>query len=156
MEPFTQRSLVGPHHVRDRFESVCLSLDVNPCISNPCLHGGECANVDLGKGMWVYSCNCPRRYRGVDCQIGEQVEFDTPFQKTSSFDCAALSHSSKNASLKMLSVADTDPCASDPCQNAGTCSNVDSGDGFTYNCTCPEFYTGTNCENSGKIKKIAP
>ena len=31
-----------------------------------------------------------------------------------------------------------------PCQNGGTCSEVDPGD--TATCDCPTDYTGSNCE----------
>ena len=37
---------------------------------------------------------------------------------------------------------DIDECASDPCQNGGTC--VDKIN--RYNCECEDGYTGTNCE----------
>jgi hypothetical protein len=30
-----------------------------------------------------------------------------------------------------------------PCQNQGTCRNTGQG---SYHCTCPEGFTGTNCE----------
>ena len=37
---------------------------------------------------------------------------------------------------------DIDECASDPCQNDGTCNDyVDK-----YNCSCVDGYTGINCE----------
>jgi hypothetical protein len=35
-----------------------------------------------------------------------------------------------------------DDCASNPCQNGGTCEDV----GFIYECTCVESYTGADCE----------
>jgi hypothetical protein len=34
------------------------------------------------------------------------------------------------------------PCSPNPCQNAGTCAVS----GTSYTCTCPDGYTGTNCE----------
>jgi N-acetylglucosamine-6-sulfatase len=35
------------------------------------------------------------------------------------------------------------PCASSPCQNGATCTDMPV---YTYQCTCPAGYTGTNCE----------
>jgi len=43
--------------------------------------------------------------------------------------------------------ADIDECASNPCQNGGTC--VDNVNGFT--CACVSGYDGTSCE-TGRIQ----
>ncbi|CAH1241297.1 COL6A3 [Branchiostoma lanceolatum] len=37
-----------------------------------------------------------------------------------------------------------DPCLANPCQNGATCAQVGSTSQFT--CTCPQGYTGNNCE----------
>ena len=37
-------------------------------------------------------------------------------------------------------------CASDPCQNGGTCVGVDNDGVFAYTCSCLTGYTGDNCE----------
>ena len=39
---------------------------------------------------------------------------------------------------------DTDECASDPCQNGGTCEDGENG----YTCTCADGWEGDNCETS--------
>lgn len=38
--------------------------------------------------------------------------------------------------------SDIDECASDPCQNGGTCNDMVNG----YNCTCAPGYEGTLCD----------
>ena len=43
--------------------------------------------------------------------------------------------------------ADTDECASDPCQNSGTCTDTVNG----YSCACADGYQGTDCE-TGRFK----
>ena len=45
------------------------------------------------------------------------------------------------------------PCTLNPeqCQNGGTCSNVNAD---SYVCTCPNGYTGTNCETGELLNKI--
>jgi hypothetical protein len=35
------------------------------------------------------------------------------------------------------------PCASNPCQNGGTCTDVGTD---SFECTCPEGFEGTTCE----------
>lgn len=39
--------------------------------------------------------------------------------------------------------SDIDECEPNPCKNSGTCKDEING----YLCTCPDGYTGTNCEN---------
>ena len=46
--------------------------------------------------------------------------------------------------------ADTDDCATNPCENGGTC--VDGVNSHT--CTCVEGYEGSNCETS-KMRECA-
>jgi len=43
------------------------------------------------------------------------------------------------------------PCASDPCQNGGTCAN--NADFTNYTCTCPPAFTGANCE-TGNVQFV--
>lgn len=48
--------------------SFCLSVvdESEPCVTNPCLHGGKCLPQGTG-----YSCYCPQGYTGENCEIGE-------------------------------------------------------------------------------------
>ncbi|XP_061695790.1 neurocan core protein-like isoform X5 [Syngnathoides biaculeatus] len=39
-------------------------LPVEPCVTNPCLHGGKCLPQGTG-----YSCYCPQGYAGENCEI---------------------------------------------------------------------------------------
>ena len=45
---------------------------------------------------------------------------------------------------------DIDECASDPCQNNGTCSDYDLG----YNCSCEAGFTGGHCETGESIEQF--
>ena len=45
-------------------------------------------------------------------------------------------------------ITDIDECASNPCQNGGTCNdNINS-----YTCSCIPGYTGNNCEIGKNLK----
>jgi len=41
----------------------CLCLDVNECLSNPCLNGGQCNN-----GYGLFTCMCSSLYSGYNCE----------------------------------------------------------------------------------------
>ena len=43
-----------------------------------------------------------------------------------------------------MNLADIDECASSPCQNGGTCTDLVND----FACTCAPGYTGTVCETS--------
>ncbi|XP_039999999.1 neurocan core protein-like [Xiphias gladius] len=40
------------------------TIEVEPCVTNPCLHGGKCLPQGTG-----YSCYCPQGYAGENCEI---------------------------------------------------------------------------------------
>ena len=42
-------------------------------------------------------------------------------------------------------VVSGDPCSPNPCHNGGTCAW--EGQDESYTCSCPEDYTGQNCDS---------
>uniref|UniRef100_A0A673AKS8 Neurocan b n=1 Tax=Sphaeramia orbicularis TaxID=375764 RepID=A0A673AKS8_9TELE len=46
------------------YDAYCYRVEVEACVTNPCLHGGKCLPQGTG-----YSCYCPQGYTGENCEI---------------------------------------------------------------------------------------
>ena len=99
----------------------------NPCSRNPCLNSGYCvANQNTNS----YYCICTASYFGVNC---EQFVTTTQAPTTQA----------------------PNPCNSNPCLYGGTCYPGNNGY-FSYTCSCPFGYTGTNCNQVVVTTTVAP
>ncbi|CAG07718.1 unnamed protein product [Tetraodon nigroviridis] len=57
--------------------SLSPTVEVDPCVTNLCLHGGKCLPQGTG-----YSCYCPQGYAGENCEIGERCSYTRPHKHT--------------------------------------------------------------------------
>ena len=53
--------------------------------------------------------------------------------------------------LMLISILDIDECASEPCQNGGTCHDAEN----QYSCTCKDGYADANCQTGMYNTSIA-
>uniref|UniRef100_UPI00358F3622 EGF-like repeat and discoidin I-like domain-containing protein 3 isoform X2 n=1 Tax=Myxine glutinosa TaxID=7769 RepID=UPI00358F3622 len=96
------------------------------CDLNPCANGGTCESVARGDSLDDFTCNCPKWFRGLTCEL----EMDTTM-----------------ASEVM------DPCNPNPCFNGGWCDTPDldvEGSATVVTCKCPAGYEGPRCERDVK------
>jgi len=100
----------------------------NPCASRPCLNGGTCSQVGNSNN---FVCNCPAPFFGKYCQNSIILWFNLFFIHFFSF-----------SNFIFLSFKENQPCASNPCQNGGTC--IPEGNGFR--CECRGGFTGPRCQ----------
>ena len=69
-----------------RFWVICLFIDLNMCVPNPCKNGGQCLGFEGG-----FKCVCPIGYTGLSCD-GEwswHSKFQWPMHKCRSDWCCS-------------------------------------------------------------------
>ena len=128
-------------------------------MNNPCDNNATCDEVD---GVSV-TCTCLPGYIGSLCETREFMITSLCSRFSLYGGCTVLSymyiHVHTMSCLctcgKECDFTDNDRHTTtffsalicelnNPCQNGGTCSEVDPGD--TATCDCPTDYTGSNCE----------
>ncbi|XP_045709721.1 hyaluronan-binding protein 2 [Phyllostomus hastatus] len=116
--------------------------DNDPCLPNPCEHGGTC----LVSGD-SFTCSCPAPFSGRNCQnVKNRCRENTcghgeclVIQSPPYYRCACK-HPYRGPDCSTAVPA----CRPNPCQNGGTCSRHRQRSRFT--CTCPDQFKGKFCE----------
>ncbi|XP_071489593.1 uncharacterized protein [Diadema antillarum] len=133
------------------------------CASNPCLNGGNCINSYHSdsnvNGNYVpeYTCICQTGFTGINCAF---TTADNPGlvvcddSKCQNGGACFNSYYSLDQSLsyycncplgffgECCELVHPDPCASNPCQNAGNCLAFNT----YFVCSCVNGFTGITCE----------
>ena len=115
------------------------------CESSPCTNGGTCQPSDCG---WF--CDCAPPYAGEICEeLLDYCQTDPcGISRCPETKCVAATTDPffecvcECCQTGVYCLQQVDECASNPCQNSGTC--VDGGCGFT--CVCTQPWTGDTCE----------
>nr|XP_057931537.1 milk fat globule EGF and factor V/VIII domain containing b isoform X2 [Doryrhamphus excisus] len=98
----------------------CNETETGPCKPNPCKNGAVCSVTGHSRRGDVFSeyvCKCQPGFEGVHCQNGVY-------------------------GADLSSRKDVNDCAGQPCQNGGTCRDLE-GD---FKCQCPSPYVGKHCQ----------
>ena len=157
--------------VIDAYECVCevgwdgfnCEDDFDECISTPCFNGATCVD----KGTVAFECNCAYGWEGTLCEHSidpcARYEDDCDSRANCTHAGPGMHECTCTAGFAGTGqvCSDANECASNPCQNGGSC--VDSGlfrrpppnaDGMRlqvtplgeYACGCVNGWNGTNCE----------
>ncbi len=112
--------------------NVCKSNCQLTCDQVDC-NGGSCCATSYFSQPSV-QCTCPSDRGGTYCQLGT---FNIHQDSWLLFFFAAF--------LNFLD-SKANPCLFMPCKNGGQCSPSYTDYMATYTCSCPQGYTGKNCE----------
>jgi hypothetical protein len=114
------------------------SINIDDCLSHPCLNGGTCQD-----GVLLYSCQCSSHFTGNHCETDIDDCSPEPCQNggtcidgLGNYQCIC-----SEGYMGVNCTQDIGHCIEEPCKNGGTCT-----DGvLSYECSCPQGYTGLNC-----------
>ncbi|XP_074046823.1 sushi, nidogen and EGF-like domain-containing protein 1 isoform X1 [Macrotis lagotis] len=118
-------------------------ININECDSDPCMNGGKC--VDL---VANYTCLCSEPFTGPHCELDQSSCEDRScrdrqtcnYIRPGRYICTCSpGYYGNNCQYGGPRIPNA--CLSNPCQNEGTCLEMDQG----YICECPDGYTGSNC-----------
>ncbi|XP_040841130.1 protein crumbs homolog 1 [Ochotona curzoniae] len=115
-------------------------LQLNACIPNPCLHGGNCEDIYSS-----YHCYCPLGWSGAHCELNIDECLSDPCVHGNCFDGLAAYHCRcKSGYTGVNCEVHIDNCQGHQCANGATCISNTKG----YSCHCLENFTGKFCRHN--------
>lgn len=129
----------------------CDTQVMGPCLSAPCLNNGQCVPKTDDN---TYSCMCPQRYTGANCEIDLNACASNPCPKGipchnlyNDFHCTCpQGFTGKTCQLH----GEWDPCITKPCGPFGTCQRQKA----SFICTCSDGFGGSFC--SERVPSFLP
>uniref|UniRef100_A0A667Y4L9 Protein eyes shut homolog n=1 Tax=Myripristis murdjan TaxID=586833 RepID=A0A667Y4L9_9TELE len=127
-------------HCHQGFTGPRCEINVDECLSSPCLHG-FCYDVVNG-----FYCLCNPGYAGLRCEQDLDDCLNNLCSNNStckdlhmSYECVC--HSGWEGEFCQLEI---DECLSQPCKNNGTCTDLLN----SYKCLCSPGWTGVDCADN--------
>ncbi|TKS73959.1 EGF-like repeat and discoidin I-like domain-containing protein 3 [Collichthys lucidus] len=134
----------------------CNETETGPCNPNPCKNDATCeltGHSRRGDVFNEYVCKCQPGFDGVHCQNSVRgADLSSPKGKggmgtrgkkdMSVFVFCAYGFLNPGSDGVFYLCADVNDCAGQPCENGGTCRDLD-GD---FKCHCPSPYVGKHCQ----------
>lgn len=119
--------------------------NINECVSNPCLHDGQCVD-----GINSYTCSCKTGWEGERCEkillycgtgtCSNGANCLTIFAK--SFCQCRYPYFGANCELQASTCSYANPCV----DASATCSQTLTSSGLVAACSCSDYYTGDGCQ----------
>ncbi|KAJ3599858.1 hypothetical protein NHX12_033812 [Muraenolepis orangiensis] len=131
--PRATRTLCGAHGTWS-LPPAC--EDVDECLSEPCLHGGTCANQPGG-----FFCRCQQGFSGSGCQLEQDWCNSSPCLNGGV--CRGYRCLCKQGFFGDQCQMLENPCILLPCGNRGSCRSDQQGN---YVCACRVGHTGKDCD----------
>jgi len=122
----------------------CQERRTDACATTPCQNEASCFVAENEPG---YVCSCSGDWKGAHCEAVEYKDYD---ESSQSDPCATDPCEDKDEAQE-ADVGD-DACASSPCAGRGTCIAEESEGGFT--CNCAPGYRGRLCEISEEEEEL--
>ncbi|PNF26173.1 hypothetical protein B7P43_G04444 [Cryptotermes secundus] len=131
----------------DGYECQCCPGYVGPhceerdgCYPGPCRNSGICVDISQGREGSTFQCLCPYDYTALERKLNSNCDAERKVKESVAYskDTVPSGYAGKTCQ------EETDPCASSPCQNGGTCAR----NGTQFRCDCGPGFGGPLCQHN--------